>query len=98
MADYGSVRHPLYSIGEGVYSERQERLRAQGKLKKKKKKEEKEIRPLPPPTRPVRDEMWQPKSMPEVDVVQKNTLNRINSQNVMDKIWGNAKQRKKKIM
>ncbi len=96
MADYGSVRHPMYSIGEGVFSEKEARIKAQGLDKKKKKKKKK---PSPPPPRikpmpvPVEDKILVPEKMPTPttgDIVP-------NPQNIMDKIWGNKIQTKKKI-
>lgn len=94
MADYGSVRHPLYSIGEGVGREKEERLRKQGLLKKKKRKEP---MPSPPPTPPPGqtpvDSIWAPQQMPGVSDVELTPSNK----NIMDKIWGNSQQRKKKI-
>ncbi len=95
MPIYGSVRHPMYSIGEGVFGEKEARIKAQGLDKKKKKKKKKvlappQIRPIPVP---VEDKILVPEKMPTPtggNIVP-------TPQNVMDKIWGSKKQMKNKI-
>ena len=90
MANYGSVRHPLFSIGEGVGREKEERIKKQGLGKKKTKK----TKPLPPPSYPISyDDIWMPTS-----IINSSKTTIIKPNNIMDKIWGNSKQRKNKII
>lgn len=89
MVRYGSVRHPLFSIGEGVGEEKEARLRKQGLIKKKLKKS----KVLPPPAYPISsDDIWMPKT-----IIKSPKEMNIEPGNIMDKIWGNAEQRKNKI-
>jgi len=66
MSTYGSVRHPVYSIGEGVFSEKEERLRKQGLNKKNIKSPQLNT---PPPTNLSVDKIWKPNKILNFNVM-----------------------------
>lgn len=80
-------RHPYFSIGEGTFREKEERIIRQGLNKKKDKKENNE-QTLPKNGKLVivnGDTMWVPKSIINENKVNSNDIFK---KNIKDKIWG----------
>jgi len=82
MAEYGSVRHPLYSIGEGTFREKEQRMIKQGLMKKKKENNNAEK-----PLKVVvgKDDMWMPKQLMNSNNMKTGN---IFNKDIKKKIWG----------